>query len=191
MTYRFKQIASPVGILMLVAKDEQLTAILWEHERPNRVTLGEMIADDGHSILCITERQLNEYFSGQRTTFDLPLTFQGTPFQQQVWQALLTIPYGETRSYSDIAHQIGNPKAVRAVGAANGRNPISIIAPCHRVIGRSGELTGFAGGIAAKAKLLQLEMGGNLKQPTQAGKKTHLAQLSPQQGWLFESSVSD
>lgn len=101
-----------------------------------------------------------EYFAGRRDRFELELEFTGTDFQKQVWRALLTIPFGETRSYSQIAQQIGNPSAVRAVGAANGRNPISIIAPCHRVIGASGGLTGFAGGLEAKQYLLALEDRG-------------------------------
>jgi methylated-DNA-[protein]-cysteine S-methyltransferase len=100
---------------------------------------------------------LNAYFAGKLSKFSLPLDFVGTEFQKKVWAALLTIPFGETRSYSDIARQIGNPKAVRAVGAANGKNPISIIAPCHRVIGANGKLTGFAGGLEAKACLLAIE----------------------------------
>lgn len=111
-------------------------------------------------VLLETKRQLHEYFAGSRHRFELELDFTGTDFQKSVWQALLTIPFGETRSYSQIAQQIGNPKAVRAVGAANGRNPISIIAPCHRVIGASGGLTGFAGGLEAKQYLLALEGGG-------------------------------
>ncbi|KEY97354.1 cysteine methyltransferase, partial [Sphingomonas sp. BHC-A] len=101
--------------------------------------------------------QLGEYFSGQREAFDLPLHFSGTDFQKSVWAALLTIPFGETCSYADIARQIGKPSACRAVGAANGRNPISIIAPCHRVVGADGALTGFAGGLKAKRYLLGLE----------------------------------
>ena len=105
------------------------------------------------------KQQLEQYFAGQRQQFNLPLDFQGTDFQQQVWRALLTIPYGETRSYKDIALQIGNEKAVRAVGAANGKNPISIIAPCHRVIGSGGALVGFAGGLDKKQILLSLEQG--------------------------------
>jgi methylated-DNA-[protein]-cysteine S-methyltransferase len=110
-----------------------------------------------HSVLLEAERQLAEYFAGTRRTFELPLDFEGTEFQRSVWAALLTIPYGETRSYGQIARQIGRPKAVRAVGAANGRNPLSIVAPCHRVIGASGELTGFAGGLETKEFLLALE----------------------------------
>jgi methylated-DNA-[protein]-cysteine S-methyltransferase len=108
-------------------------------------------------ILLRAVQQLQEYFSGTRNSFDLELDFAGTDFQKKVWQALLTIPFGETRSYSEIAEQIGNPSAVRAVGAANGKNPISIVAPCHRVIGASGKLTGFAGGLEAKERLLTLE----------------------------------
>ncbi|HDS1734666.1 methylated-DNA--[protein]-cysteine S-methyltransferase [Pseudomonas sp. BP8] len=157
MSNAFTLMQSPVGTLTLVARGERLAAVLWEHERANRVRLGELHRDDTHAVLQQTARQLGEYFAGQRQRFELDLDFAGTDFQRQVWAALLTIPFGETRSYSDIARQIGNPTAVRAVGAANGRNPISIIAPCHRVIGASGSLTGFAGGLQAKQYLLALE----------------------------------
>ncbi|AFJ59140.1 methylated-DNA--[protein]-cysteine S-methyltransferase [Pseudomonas fluorescens] len=157
MTYQYKLMPSPVGELTLVARDGKLSAILWEVERANRVRLGELIEANDSPVLRETERQLKEYFAGTRNQFELELDFAGTDFQKQVWQALLTIPFGETRSYSQIAEQIGNPKAVRAVGAANGRNPISIIAPCHRVVGASGGLTGFAGGLEAKQYLLTLE----------------------------------
>ncbi|HBP5565261.1 MULTISPECIES: methylated-DNA--[protein]-cysteine S-methyltransferase [Pseudomonas aeruginosa group] len=157
MYYRYTKMQSPVGTLTLVARGPALVAVLWPHERPNRVPLDAMEAADANPVLIETERQLREYFAGQRTCFDLPIDFQGTDFQKKVWAALLTIPFGETRSYSEIATQIGSPRAVRAVGAANGRNPISIIAPCHRVIGASGGLTGFAGGLEAKQRLLQLE----------------------------------
>ena len=110
-----------------------------------------------HPVLVAAEWQLAEYFAGRRWVFSVKLEFTGTEFQKAVWQALLAIPYGETRSYREIAVQIGKPKAVRAVGGALGRNPISIIAPCHRVIGAGGKLTGFAGGLAAKALLLEME----------------------------------
>jgi methylated-DNA-[protein]-cysteine S-methyltransferase len=113
--------------------------------------------DAGHPLLVEAERQLGEYFAGTRSRFDLKLDFNGTDFQKLVWNALLTIPFGQTRSYRQIARQIGRPAAVRAVGAANGRNPISIIAPCHRVIGANGALTGFAGGLQVKERLLALE----------------------------------
>lgn len=115
---------SPVGALKLVAHDQALVAVMWDNEDHKRVRLAELIEDRQHPMLLRVKKQLEEYFAGQRQQFDLPLDFQGTDFQQQVWQALLTIPYGEKRSYKDIAVQIGNEKAVRAVGAANGRNPI-------------------------------------------------------------------
>lgn len=159
MTYKYKTMPSPVGELKLVANDKGLTAILWENDDEGRVRLGAMMLDAAHPLLMETERQLNRYFAGDLKVFSIPLDFNGTEFQKQVWQALLTIPFGETRSYEDIAKQIGSPKAVRAVGAANGKNPISIIAPCHRVIGKNGKLTGFAGGLRAKSILLNLEFG--------------------------------
>ena len=148
---------SPVGALKLVAHDHAFVAVMWDNEDHKRVRLAELIEDHQHPMLLRVKKQLEQYFAGQRQQFDLPLDFQGTDFQQQVWQTLLTIPYGETRSYKEIAVQIGNEKAVRAVGAANGRNPISIIAPCHRVIGSSGALVGFAGGLDKKQILLSLE----------------------------------
>ena len=150
---------SPVGALKLVAHDQALVAVMWDNEDHKRVRLAELIENIQHPMLLRVKQQLEQYFAGQRQQFNLPLDFQGTDFQQQVWRALLTIPYGETRSYKDIALQIGNEKAVRAVGAANGRNPISIIAPCHRVIGSGGALVGFAGGLDKKQILLSLEQG--------------------------------
>lgn len=157
MQLYFKEMKSPVGHLKLVAHDQALVAVLWENEKLNRVKLAELKQDYSHPILQKTEQQLLEYFSGQRKTFDLTLDFQGTEFQKSVWNALLQIPFGETRSYKQIAESIGNVKAVRAVGAANGKNPISIIAPCHRVIGANGKLVGFAGGLENKNILLSLE----------------------------------
>jgi len=152
-----KKIESPVGDLELFASDQGLVALLWENDRPGRVRLAESERDEQHPVLLATERQLREYFAGKRESFSIPLDMQGTRFQKDVWEALLTIPFGETRSYAQLAVQIGNPSATRAVGAANGRNPISIIVPCHRVIGSSGKLTGFAGGLETKAHLLKLE----------------------------------
>lgn len=157
MSYFCKVMPSPVGALTLIASDLGLTAILWQDDNPNRVRLPDMQENPAHPLLVETERQLNEYFAGTRTTFTMTLDFVGTEFQKKVWQALVAIPFGETRSYADIAREIGNPKAVRAVGAANGKNPISIIAPCHRVIGSNGKLTGFAGGLEVKAFLLKIE----------------------------------
>jgi methylated-DNA-[protein]-cysteine S-methyltransferase len=111
------------------------------------------------SILVETERQLRDYFSGDLRCFDLPLAMRGTPFQLRVWNELLKIPYGETRSYSDVAQKIGAPAAMRAVGAANGSNPIPIVVPCHRVIGAGGKLVGYGGGLPLKRRLLALEHG--------------------------------
>lgn len=168
MSYTFITLPSPVGELKLVANGLRLAAILWENDKPTRVRVGPMSEAPDNPILIRTARQLEEYFSGTRSCFDLELDFAGTQFQKKVWTALLTIPFGETRTYSQIAEQIGNPGAVRAVGAANGRNPISIVAPCHRVIGASGKLTGFAGGLEAKKRLLTLE-GGQWSQMGKTG----------------------
>ena len=155
--YVSKTIRSQVGVLTLIGSNDGLAAILWENDRAGRVRREVVAEDPEHPVLCETERQLAEYFAGRRKTFDLKLDFAGTAFQKKVWRALLTIPFGETRTYAQIARQIGHPTAVRAVGAANGRNPISIVTPCHRVIGSNGALTGFAGGLDVKAQLLGLE----------------------------------
>ncbi|MBC9034028.1 methylated-DNA--[protein]-cysteine S-methyltransferase [Sphingomonas sp. JC676] len=157
MTFSYKTMASPVGELKLVASEHGLSAILWENDDPARVRLGPLVEDADHPILIEAERQIGEYFAGARKAFTVPLDFHGTEFQKSVWAALLAIPYGETRSYAEIARAVGRPTAFRAVGAANGKNPISIIAPCHRVIGTNGALTGFAGGLEAKELLLGLE----------------------------------
>ena len=148
---------SPVGALRLVARDEGLVAVLWENERPGRVPLGACVEAARHPLLRETTAQLAAYFAGRLTAFDLPLAPEGTAFQRRVWAALRAIPFGETRSYGRLAAEVGSPNASRAVGAANGRNPLSIIVPCHRAIGSNGSLTGFAGGLAAKAFLLSLE----------------------------------
>jgi methylated-DNA-[protein]-cysteine S-methyltransferase len=153
----FKIIQSPVGKLKLVASNTGLVAVLWEHDSPRRVRLSELVEDGQHPVLVKTERQLGEYFAAKRKVFSIDLDMRGTRFQKSVWEALLAIPYGETRSYLQLAQQLGNPRATRAVGAANGRNPLSIVVPCHRVIGSSGKLTGFAGGLETKGHLLCLE----------------------------------
>ncbi|MBO9621849.1 MAG: methylated-DNA--[protein]-cysteine S-methyltransferase [Sphingomonas sp.] len=157
MTLSTTTVASPVGELKLVASDAGLVAILWENDDPARVRLGAATENAAHPVLASAAAQLAEYFAGKRTRFDVPLDFRGTDFQKRVWAELLAIPFGETRSYGAIATKLGRPGASRAVGAANGRNPISIIAPCHRVVGSTGKLTGFAGGLEAKAYLLGLE----------------------------------
>jgi methylated-DNA-[protein]-cysteine S-methyltransferase len=163
MTYSYKTMKSPVGVLKLIATDKGLAAILWENDDPKRVRLTPLIENKTHPVLLATERQLEEYFEGKRTSFTVNLYPLGTEFQTKVWRALSEIPFGETRSYGEIAKRIGQTKAVRAVGAANRRNPISIIVPCHRVIGASGKLTGFAGGLKIKEQLLTLEVGKNGK----------------------------
>ena len=149
---------SPVGTLTLVASEEGLRAVIWPDGRLDRVGLaGETLTPGDAPVLDATARQLDEYFAGTRTAFDLTLDLQGTPFQLAAWQALAAIPYGETRTYGQQADRIGRPTAVRAIGAANGRNPVSIVLPCHRVIGSNGSLTGFGGGLAVKERLLALE----------------------------------
>ena len=157
MSLHSKFIDSPVGKLKLVASDRGLVAILWPNDSPRRVRLATDAENTRHPILTKTETQLAEYFAGKRAHFDIPLDPQGTPFQRTVWKALVAIPFGETRSYGQLAKQLGNRNATRAVGAANGRNPISIVVPCHRVIGSTGKLTGFAGGLPTKSFLLELE----------------------------------
>ena len=153
----FKVISSPVGNLKLVCSEDALVAVLWEKEKSGRVKLPKMESSPEHPLLLETENQLEEYFTGIRKSFDLPLNPIGTDFQKKVWTELQLISYGNTTTYGDIAERIGSPQSARAIGAANGKNPLSIIVPCHRVIGSDGDLTGFAGGIASKEKLLSIE----------------------------------
>jgi methylated-DNA-[protein]-cysteine S-methyltransferase len=160
MSLFYKAMPSPVGKLKLIASDKGLVAILWENDPPRRVRLGELTENPQHTVLVQTERELGEYFAARRRAFTVPLDIGGTRFQNDVWNALLAIPFGETRSYGQLATQLGNPRATRAVGAANGRNPLSIVVPCHRLIGSSGKLTGFAGGLETKSRLLDLEKNG-------------------------------
>jgi methylated-DNA-[protein]-cysteine S-methyltransferase len=148
---------SPVGPLTLVARDGALVG-LYMHEqrhRPGTETFG--VRDDDAEPFAEAAAQLAEYFAGERAAFDLPLAPRGTPFQQRVWAALLEIPYGGTTSYGELAARIGSPGAARAVGLANGRNPIGIVVPCHRVVGSTGALTGYGGGIETKRRLLAAE----------------------------------
>jgi methylated-DNA-[protein]-cysteine S-methyltransferase len=152
-----KKISSPIGTLTLLATDEALLEVSWPNERPNRLKKRDVLSGESHPLLARAAKQLEEYFEGRRESFDLPIAFEGTEFQRRVWEALCRIPHHKTVSYGAIACQIGKPAAVRAVGAAIGRNPLSIIVPCHRVIGSNGALTGFAGGLPVKAFLLALE----------------------------------
>ncbi|MBQ6712394.1 MAG: methylated-DNA--[Selenomonadales bacterium] len=146
-------IASPIGNIYLAAYDGALIAVR-THHLPESCLQGN---ERDERILDQAEKQLGEYFRGERRTFDLPLTMKGTPFQHAVWQATITVPYGRTATYGDIARMIGNERAARAVGMAENKNPFHIIVPCHRIIGANGHLTGYAGGTDIKRTLLLLE----------------------------------
>ncbi len=157
MGMEYIKINSTVGELTLGASSKGLVAVLWQHEKENRVKVDLGINNSNNKYLQKAKAQLQEYFAGKRIEFDLELDPVGTEFQINVWKNLQQIPYGQTASYKDLAVMIGNAKASRAIGMANGKNPLSIIVPCHRVIGANGELTGYAGGLENKKKLLQLE----------------------------------
>jgi methylated-DNA-[protein]-cysteine S-methyltransferase len=148
---------TPIGALTVVASDAGIRAILWPGDDPARVRLVDTIEAPGHRVIAAAIVQLAEYFEGERTEFDVALDAVGTDFQRLAWAALRTIAYGTTVSYGEQAHRMGDRRKARAVGAANGRNPVSIIVPCHRVIGANGALTGFAGGTDVKAWLLEHE----------------------------------
>ena len=154
---QYRSIDTPIGPLLIAGDDVGLRFLLFARGRDKAKPKPEWEADRG--LLKEPVKQLNAYFAGKLRTFDVPLAPEGTPFQSQVWRALCDIPYGETTSYGELAKRIGNPKAVRAVGLANGSNPISIIIPCHRVIGSDGSLTGYGGGLPIKQALLSLERG--------------------------------
>ncbi len=161
----FQYLDTPIGTLRLVSNSTQLVSIEFEGQHRADAAIE---ADD--TVLAACAAQLSGYFAGERHRFALPLAAHGTPFQHSVWQALAQIPYGELRSYRDIALAIGKPAAVRAVGAANGRNPLPIVVPCHRVIGSNGTLTGFAGGLPLKKFLLELEeAAGASRSPPKSG----------------------
>lgn len=156
MNISYTHVDSPVGPLMLAASDAGLHAIEF-HVSRHAVPRGTEWREGGHALIDAARRQLCEYFDGRRTTFHVPLAPDGTPFQRRVWDALASIPYGQTISYAELAARVGRPGASRAVGAANGRNPLPIVLPCHRVIGANGALTGFGGGLPTKRFLLELE----------------------------------
>lgn len=145
-------VMTPVGKMGIIEENDAITHLYFSD---GSLVEGAELKET--ELIKKAKTQLQEYFSGRRKNFDLPLKPSGTAFQQAVWQALCSIPYGETRSYKDIASQIGNQKACRAVGMANNRNPIAIVVPCHRVIGANGKMVGYAGGLAVKEHLLQLE----------------------------------
>ena len=152
----FRHIDSPVGPLLIAGNDDGLQLIEFQAPR-HPVPRGAHWREGDHAVLQRTQSQLQEYFAGERRRFDLPLAPQGTDFQRQVWRELAGIPFGGTISYAELALRLGRPTATRAVGAANGRNPVPIVLPCHRVIGADGSLTGFGGGLPTKQFLLRLE----------------------------------
>ncbi len=154
----FKSVESPVGLLTMVASDMGLHALLFGDEAVACAQgFKDSTEDPDHPILLQAERELREYFQGKRKRFDVQPNLAGTPFQRQVWNMLREIPYGQTTTYGELATRMGSARLARAVGAANGRNPVAIIIPCHRVIGKGGALTGFGGGLDTKSFLLELE----------------------------------
>jgi methylated-DNA-[protein]-cysteine S-methyltransferase len=162
----YGHIDSPIGSLLLTSDGDSLTGLYMGAPSKRPDLAGAWAENPDGGPLAETARQLHQYFSGKRTAFDLPLNLQGTEFQQRVWRQLTLIPFGETWSYGQLAKRLGNPNASRAVGLANGRNPIAVIVPCHRVIGADGSLTGFGGGLPRKQWLLTHEgfpISGSLK----------------------------
>lgn len=149
---------SPVGPLRLTSDGTHLTGVWFQEHRHGPADVGRAVSPaEAPAVLVAAARQLEEYFTGERTDFDLPVAARGTGFQQRVWDALRTIPYGRTWSYRQLAEVVGSPGAARAVGLANGRNPVSIVVPCHRVVGADGAITGYGGGVERKRTLLDLE----------------------------------
>ena len=166
MTAFYAFYESPLGQILLTATGTALTGLHFVGEKYYPGIASEWQRDTNVIAIKSAITQLDEYFSGKRKSFDLPLEPEGTEFQRQVWNALTKLRFGETATYAQLAQRIGNPKAVRAVGAANGRNPISIVIPCHRVVGADGSLTGYAGGLARKEALLRMESAGQTFQLT-------------------------
>jgi len=158
MTDRQCLFDTPIGTLTLVASDDGVSRVLFDGQTPGQVGLAsDLPVIDDDPVLLAAEAQIHEYFAGDRKDFDLPLDLHGTEFQVEAWRALASVPYGETTSYGEQAERIGRPGAFRAVGAANGKNPVPIILPCHRIVGANGSLTGFAGGLELKQWLLSME----------------------------------
>ncbi len=156
-TYVQTAVPSPVGELTVIGSESGVRAILWPNDRPGRVTINHLVVPDTEGRLEMVVTQLDEYFARTRQEFTVPIVLRGTEFQRAVWRQLTEIPYGHTMSYSELATKIGKPNAARAVGAAAGLNPVSVIVPCHRLVGARGSLTGFAGGLDAKRWLLRHE----------------------------------
>jgi methylated-DNA-[protein]-cysteine S-methyltransferase len=148
---------SPVGDLTLVANESELIGIYFPSHRHGPKTQKTWTLNQGHPVLQQAAKQLGEYFEGKRDSFTVPMNFSGTEFQKRVWRQIARIPFGKTISYSELAKKAGAPRAIRAAGAATGRNPLSIIVPCHRVLGKNNAITGYAGGLDRKRHLLELE----------------------------------
>jgi methylated-DNA-[protein]-cysteine S-methyltransferase len=166
MTTLYTETTSPLGSLLLTAENGALTGVHFPGQKHDRPRQPHWQRADDDPVLASARAQLAEYFDGRRPSFDLPLAPRGTPFQQAVWRALLAVPFGATSTYGSIAAVIRRPKAVRAVGAAIGANPIGIVVPCHRIVGADGTLTGYAGGLERKARLLALEARTVPPEPT-------------------------
>jgi methylated-DNA-[protein]-cysteine S-methyltransferase len=150
---------SPMGRMMIVANDRELSGLYFVDQKYYREVENDWLRDPLHTVVRDTKREMGEYFAGQRRQFDLPLAAEGTPFQARVWKAISSVKYGTTITYLELARRAGHPDAIRAVGTATGRNPITIIVPCHRIIGSDGSLTGYAGGLERKRALQELEIG--------------------------------
>lgn len=157
MSHSYITMPSPIGKITLIASESHLCSVEFGDIKRNIFSDPIKTSIQEHQVLAQAKSQLDEYFAGKRREFALPLDPQGTPFQKKVWKALRTIPFGKTWSYGDLAKKIGSPKAFRAVGGANNKNPLGIIVPCHRVIGADGSLTGYAGGLDTKKRLIDLE----------------------------------
>lgn len=164
----YTYLESPIGRLLLTSDGISLTGLYMEPHRHGPVSTEGWVRDDEAVPFSSAREQLEAYFAGELQEFDIPLAPQGTPFQQRVWNELRNIPFGQTWSYGELARRIGQPTASRAVGLANGKNPISVIVPCHRVIGANGKLVGYGGGLDRKNTLLQLERSGNCDPSGQA-----------------------
>ena len=159
-----RQLDSPIGRLRLVATDQGLSHLLFDQQVGEDLESdGDEVEADDHPVLAAATAQLAEYFAGRRQEFDIPLDLTGTEFQRAAWSALASVPFGETRSYRQQAEAIGRPKAVRAIGAANGKNPVPIVLPCHRIVGSDGSLTGYGGGLPIKEFLLNHEQAQSQK----------------------------
>jgi methylated-DNA-[protein]-cysteine S-methyltransferase len=154
---RYCTMPSPLGEILLVAQGDALAGVYFSGQKYHPLVAAEWREDGNVPALRAARRQLGEYFAGTRTSFDLPLAAPGTPFQQSVWRAIAAVPHGKTATYTEIAARAGHPGSVRAAGAATGRNPWSIVVPCHRIVGANGALTGYAGGLDRKRALLALE----------------------------------